>query len=35
MTNELIITQYARDLSKNKKIVDLVKMMHPLDVAKV
>jgi hypothetical protein len=29
------ITQYARDLSKNKKVIDLVRLMDPLDVAKV
>lgn len=35
MNSELIIKQYARDLSKNRKVIGLVKMMHPLDVAKV
>lgn len=35
MKNELMIAQYARDLSKNKKVIELVKIMHPIDVAKV
>lgn len=37
MSNDLhkTITTYARDLSSNPKVVELVKMMNPLDVAKV
>ncbi len=36
MSNDLFkVMKYAHDLSKNKKIIDLVKIMNPLDVAKV
>jgi hypothetical protein len=36
MSNDLHkVMKYAHDLSKNKKLIDLVKIMSPLDVAKV
>lgn len=36
MKNDLMmLAAYARDLSKNKKVIELVKVMHPLDVAKI